>query len=112
MTKYPIHPDFKKYEKIKIPINRLLLPLMNRINNYIFNQRSLNKDVRESRKTIPGYQNAPIEVILYEPEDVTGPLPCLIYFYDYAIEGNNKIVEKSVIRCIAALRKAFYRSSS
>lgn len=81
MTKYPIHRDFKKYEKIKIPINRLLLPLMNGINSYNFNQRSLSKGVRESRKIIPGYQNEPIEVIFYEPEDMTGPLPCLIYFH-------------------------------
>ncbi len=81
MIKYPIHPDFKKYEKIKIPINRILLPLMNRINNYSFNQRVLDEEVCETRKIIPGYQDQPIEIILYEPKDVRGPLPCLIYFH-------------------------------
>ncbi len=81
MSKYPIHPDFKKYEKIKIPVNRLLLPLMNRINNYSFNQRVVDEEVCQTKKIIPGYQNEPIEIILYEPKDVKGPLPCLIYFH-------------------------------
>ncbi|ASA21533.1 hypothetical protein B9T62_12545 [Paenibacillus donghaensis] len=29
MTKYNIHSDFKKYENTKLPLNPLLLPLIN-----------------------------------------------------------------------------------
>lgn len=81
MSKYPIHPDFKKYEKMKTPISPILLPLMNGIIAAGFNKRKPNPGVREIRKKIPGHQHEPVEIIIYEPEDAKGPLPCLIYFH-------------------------------
>lgn len=81
MTKYQIHPDFKKYEKIKTPIAKALLPLMNGIIETAFNKRQPEPGVREKRMMIPGYQSEPLELIIYEPEAAKDPLPCLSYLH-------------------------------
>lgn len=81
MSKYPIHPDFKKYEKIQTPIAKALLPLMNGIIETGFNKRLPEPGVREIRKMIPGFKSEPLELIIYEPAEKKDPLPCLIYLH-------------------------------
>lgn len=97
MTKYPIHPDFKKYEKIKTPISPGLLPLMNGIIERSFNKRAPEPGIREIRKKIAGYQNEPVEIIIYEPEDIEEPLPCLIYLHGGAFVLKSAAFHKYLI---------------
>lgn len=97
MKKYAIHNDFKKYEKIKTPISPSLLPLMNGIIARSFNKKKPNKGVREIKKKIPGYQNEPIEIMLYEPEETDQPLPCLIYLHGGAFVLKSAAFHKHLI---------------
>lgn len=97
MSKYPIHPDFKKYEKMKTPISERLLPLMNGIIERSFNKRQPEPGVREIRKIITGYQNEPLEIIIYEPEAAKEWLPCLIYLHGGAFVLKSAAFHKRLI---------------
>lgn len=97
MTKYPIHPDFKKYEKIKTPIPERLLPLMNGVIERSFNKRPPEPGVCETRKVISGYQNEPVELIIYEPEASEERLPCLIYLHGGAFVLKSAAFHKRLI---------------
>jgi len=97
LTKYPIHPDFIKYEKIKTPMAPGLLPLMNGIIERSFNKRLPNHGVREIRKRIPGYHNEPVEIIIYEPEEIEAPLPCLMYLHGGAFVLKSAAFHKHLI---------------
>ncbi len=103
MSKYPIHRDFKKYEKIKTPISPILLPLMNGMIETSFNKRKPDNGVREIKKKIPGYQNESIEIIIYEPEACEGILPCLIYLHGGAFVLKSAAFHKHLI-CEYVLR--------
>jgi acetyl esterase/lipase len=97
VSKYQIHPDFKKYEKINTPIVERLLPLMNSVIARSFNKRQPEPGVREIRKIISGYQNEPIGIIIYEPEAAKDPLPCLIYLHGGAFVLKSAAFHKRLI---------------
>lgn len=97
MSKYKIHDDFKKYEKMKTPISPALLPLMNGIIATSFNKKKPEKGVREIIKKIPGYQNEPIEIRIYEPEGIKDVLPCLIYLHGGAFVLKSAAFHKQLI---------------
>lgn len=103
MSKYPIHRDFKKYEKIKTPISPIFLPLMNGMIATSFNKKKPDKGVREIKKKIPGYQNESIDIIIYEPEESAGILPCLIYLHGGAFVLKSAAFHKHLI-CEYVLR--------
>ena len=103
MRKYKIHSDFKKYEKIKTPISPALLPLMNGIIETSFNKKKPEKGVREIIKKIPGYQNEPIEIRIYQPESIEAALPCLIYLHGGAFVLKSAAFHKQLI-CEYALK--------
>lgn len=103
MGKYKIHSDFKKYEKMKTPISPALLPLMNGIIETSFNKKKPEKGVREIIKKIPGYQNEPIEIRIYEPEGIKEALPCLIYLHGGAFVLKSAAFHKQLI-CEYALK--------
>ena len=81
MSKYNIHPDFKKYENTKLPLNSSLLPLMNTFIETGFDKVKLAEGLQETNIIIPGYQNGNIEITIYEPEHMEKHAPCLIYFH-------------------------------
>ena len=103
MSKYNIHSDFKKYQNMKTPLSPRLLPLMNGVIEKSFNKRKPDEGVREIRRTIPGYHNEPIGIIIYEPEDTDGVLPGLIYLHGGAFVLKSAAFHKHLV-CQYALR--------
>ncbi|MFA9379638.1 MAG: alpha/beta hydrolase [Acetanaerobacterium sp.] len=81
MSKYNIHNDFKKYEKTKLPLNPVLLPLINTLMASNDNRIKPAKGVLATKKKIPGYQAGMIELTIYEPNDNENNAPCLIYLH-------------------------------
>ncbi|MBI4858046.1 MAG: alpha/beta hydrolase [Acetobacterium woodii] len=88
---------------MKTPISPALLPLMNGIIETSFNKKKPEKGVREIIKKIPGYQNEPIEIRIYEPEGIKEALPCLIYLHGGAFVLKSAAFHKQLI-CEYALK--------
>ncbi|WKY48680.1 alpha/beta hydrolase [Eubacteriaceae bacterium ES3] len=97
MKKYPILADFEKYEKLKTPINRLLLPFMNMILESSYNNRKTAEGVKEEIVRIDGYLNEKIEIRIYQPEDIKEDLPCLIYMHGGAFVLKSAAFHKQLI---------------
>lgn len=81
MSKYSIHSDFKKYENVKVPLNPFLLPIVNKLTTFGFNEVKLPEDLCVTKKTILGSKNGSIELTIYEPKEIGNNAPCLIYLH-------------------------------
>ncbi len=81
MSKYNIHADFIKYEKVQLPMSPTLLPLMNTLISGGFEMVKPVEGVKISKKKIPGYQGALIEITLFEPTQLPKGSPCLVYLH-------------------------------
>lgn len=81
MSKYNIHADFKKYEKIQLPLSPWVLPLLNGVISAGFNMVKLPQGVKSTKHTIPGYQGGLIEINIYEPINIQKNAPCLVYLH-------------------------------
>ncbi|MDP3451260.1 MAG: alpha/beta hydrolase [Anaerolineaceae bacterium] len=81
MSKYNIHADFRKYEKIQLPLSPWVLPLLNGVLSSGFNMVKPAEGVKVTKQTIPGYQGGQIEVSIFEPVDIQNDAPCLVYLH-------------------------------
>jgi len=81
MRKYNIHADFRKYEKIQLPLSPWVLPLLNGVISTGFDLVKLPEGVRLTKQTIPGYQDGQIEVSIFEPSNIQTNAPCLVYLH-------------------------------
>ncbi len=81
MSKYDLHPDLKKFEKITFSLSPSLLPFMNGLLSMAFDRKRPLEDALESQKWIPGFKNASIKLSIFEPKDLPKHAPCLIYFH-------------------------------
>lgn len=79
-AKYPIHPDFKKWENMNPPLNRLMLPIFQKSLNRLFSREKSTKKITVDRIQIP-IDGATIRALLYSPMDIGENVPCLIYFH-------------------------------
>ena len=108
-TKYPIHPDFKKYEHFNPPLNKVVLPFMQKIIGHLFKMEKSTEQVDAKRLSIPIENGQVIEPLLYTPIGISDHAPCLIYYHGggfvlpaaphhyllakaYAIRGNCKVL--------------------
>ena len=106
-SKYPIHPDFKKYEHINPPLNKVALPLMQKLIGHLFKMEKSTEQVDVKCVSIPIENGQVIEAILYTPVGISEHAPCLIYYHgggfvlpaaphhyvlakEYAVRGNCK----------------------
>ena len=81
MSKYNLHRDLLKYQNTRTQLNPTLLPLINLFLKISFNMRRTPERLKVTRKKIFGYQNAMIEITIFEPEQIEEKAPCLIYFH-------------------------------
>jgi acetyl esterase len=81
MSKYNISDDFKKYKNIKLPLVPALLPLINMLLTCMVSNRKPAEGISATKKKIPGYKNAVIELTIYEPREIENDAPCLIYLH-------------------------------
>jgi len=81
MSKYKIHADFVKYEKVGLPMTPWLMPLLNKVLASGFDMVKPTEGVKVSRRKIKGYQDGLINVTLFEPVNVETKAPCLVYLH-------------------------------
>lgn len=80
MDQYNIHPDFLKY-KITPPLNPAFLPAVQFFMKRMQDMVKIPEGLKETRRKIPGYQDAPVGISIFEPEKGREPLPALVYFH-------------------------------
>lgn len=79
-TKYPIHPDFRRWAHMNPPLNRRLLPLMQGLLDLLFSREKPDRELTVERKSIPG-PGGQVRALLYSPRDLPGKAPCLVYYH-------------------------------
>ena len=78
---YPLHKELDSLAKMKPPIYKPLLPIMNKAMASMFKCESDEKVV-VNKYEIKGYEGAPIPVYVIEPRTIDRkPLPCLVFYH-------------------------------
>lgn len=80
-TKYPIHPDFKAWTNLNPPLNRAMLPVMQKLMGPLFDWEKSGGGVTVERKTVPVKDGVSIRALWYRPEDAGEAPPCLVYYH-------------------------------
>ena len=81
MSKYNIHADLIKYEKIQLPLSPWVLPILNGVISAGFDMVKLTGGVKSSKHSIQGYQGGQIDITIYEPANLHKDAPCLVYLH-------------------------------
>lgn len=79
-TKYPIHPDFKKWTNINPPLNKVMVPVIQRLMSPLVTLEKSTGNLTVEQKEIP-VENDTIRALLYSPKDIDENAPCLIYYH-------------------------------
>ena len=80
-TKYPIAADFKRWTKMNPPLNKAMLPAMQKMMHLLYNRERSSKDLTAERKRIPIENGETIRALLYTPKGVQGSTPGLVYYH-------------------------------
>lgn len=86
-TKYPIHPDFKKYEKLNPPLSRPAIKLIQKLMLPLVTMEKSTEHVSVQHFIIPTGDNQTISAnqsiraLLYSPMGINENAPCLVYFH-------------------------------
>lgn len=78
---YPIHPDFKPISNLNPPLNRALLPAMQKAMGALWTMEKSGDGVKVIRLEIPLDKKKCMSALLYSPEGCSGNLPCLVYYH-------------------------------
>ena len=79
-TKYPIHPDFKRWENLNPPLNRAMIPVMQGLMGLLYKQEKSTAELNVERKTIP-VEGGSIRALWYCPKSASGISPCLVVYH-------------------------------
>lgn len=79
-TIYPIHPDFKKYEKFNPPLNSFILPVLQKFMSVLIDQEKSDSEVNVIKLRIP-VNNGEIKALMYSPVGIKENASCLIYYH-------------------------------
>lgn len=80
-TKYPIHPDFKKWENTNPQLNKVMLSVMQKMLGYLILREKSSEKLIVSKETIPLGDGRTIQALLYAPVGLSGNAPCLVYYH-------------------------------
>lgn len=80
-TKYPIHPDFKKWTNMNPPLNRFIVPIIQKLMKPLFTMEKSDANIVVKKKIIPVDENNKIQALLYSPKDIGENAPCLVYYH-------------------------------
>ena len=80
-TKYPIHPDFKKWENMNPPLNRAIIPVMQRLMGLLFMREKSTAELTVEKKIIPVNNDDTIRALWYCPKNAGETAPCLVYYH-------------------------------
>lgn len=64
-TKYPIHPDFKKWENMNPPLNRAIVPVIQRLMGLLFIWETSTTELTVEKKMIPVGNRDTIRTLWY-----------------------------------------------
>lgn len=79
-TSYPIHPDFRKWANLNPPLNRAMIPVMQKLMGLLFLREKSIAELTIERKAIP-VDGGSIRALLYSPADLPESAPCLIVYH-------------------------------
>ena len=80
-TKYAIHADFKRWKHLNPPLNRALLPVMQKTLGLIFGRQKSAEKLAVTREAIPTADGNTIRALLYTPAGLERNAPCLVYYH-------------------------------
>ena len=80
-TKYPIHPDFKRWANMNPPLNRAIVPVIQKLMSSLAMMEKSTAELTVERQTIPVGNGDTIQALLYSPKDIDGSAPCLVYYH-------------------------------
>ena len=80
-TKYPIHPDFKAWTHLNPPLNRAMLPVMQKLMGLLFDREKSADDMTVERKSIPVGDGISIRALWYCPKGLEESSPCLVDYH-------------------------------
>jgi len=67
MDKYNFHSDFEHYAKTTLPLNPLLLPILNKLIARSMNKFNSPEGMNVTTEVIPGYKDGTVELTIIEP---------------------------------------------
>ena len=80
-TKYPIHPDFKRWANLNPPLNKTAVALTQRLMGPLFTTEKSTAELTVERKMIPAGTSDTIRALWYCPKDIGENAPCLVYYH-------------------------------
>ena len=80
-TKYPIHPDFKRWTKLNPPLNRAIVPVLQFFMRPLFRLEKSTVELTVEKKTITLNDGQSIRALLYYPKDIEKNAPCLVHYH-------------------------------
>lgn len=80
-TKYPIHPDFKKWEKTNPLLHKYMLPVMQKLLGHLILREASSEKLAVSKETISIGNGSTIQALLYSPAGIEENAPCLVYYH-------------------------------
>ncbi len=80
-TQYPIHPDFKRWANMNPPLNRALLPLLQRLLGSLFWMERSGAALTVRHIAIPVTDGGSIRALWYTPAGIAETAPCLVYYH-------------------------------
>ena len=80
-TKYPIHPDFIKWEHVNPPLHRAFLPVMQKVMGTLFFKEKSSEKIAVNRLNIGTSDGKSIRALLYTPAGISTTAPCLVYYH-------------------------------
>ena len=80
-TKYPIHPDFKRWANMNPPLNRAIVPVIQKLMSPLAMMERSTSELTVERHTIPVGTGDTIQALLYSPKGIDRNAPCLVYYH-------------------------------
>lgn len=77
MSRYPIHPDFQKYEFTKVPLYPALLPAVQKAMTIGLARTPVPDGLSVREEAADGR----VPVTVFAPAGLAAPAPCLVYFH-------------------------------
>ena len=80
MTKYPVHPDLKRFGSVAFPMQKGLLPFANALTKLGVRAFRFPKGIEAKRIRVPNGASG-LDALLLTPQEAGDNAPCLVYFH-------------------------------
>ncbi|GHV17219.1 esterase [Spirochaetia bacterium] len=79
-NKYPIHEDYQNLG-VQVQLSPRLLPVIDTLLRLMFDCEKISNTIKITKYKIPASDNGTIDIAVFEPKNVPGELPCLMYIH-------------------------------